>query len=298
MIYHQHCPVCKSGDIKALFSAKDFTVSLEMFVIARCNSCTAMFTQDAPTQGDIYRYYASDNYVSHSNTQKGLVNRLYHIVRNRTLISKRRLVEKETGLAGGEILDIGCGTGAFLNELKKSGWNITGLEPDDTARRNAVLLFDIHPIESNEIFNLPVKKYQAITMWHVLEHVHQLQEYICRLGELLSPDGVLFIAVPNYTAGDALHYGEGWAAYDVPRHLYHFSPQSIKVLLKLHQLEVNKMKPMWYDAFYVSLLSEKNIYGRTNFIRAAWQGLKSNFAALKNPAKCSSVIYIIRKKSI
>ena len=148
---------------------------------------------------------------------------------------------------------------------------------------------------SAELFNLPAGSFNAITMWHVLEHVHQLHEYVSQLRQLLSEKGKIFIAVPNYTSYDAAHYKEHWAAYDVPRHLYHFSPQSMKALMNAHGLQVIKMKPMWFDSFYVSMLSEQYKNGKGNMISACWNGLVSNSKTLFNTEKCSSVIYIISK---
>ena len=293
MIHYTNCPVCASENIQPQLSAKDHTVSQLLFYIWHCNACTASFTQDAPAADEIGAFYASDNYISHSDTKKGFINSLYHLVRKRTLHSKRNLVIKKTGMPKGELLDIGCGTGAFLNTMSTDGWNITGLEPDAAARVRANELYNIQPLEPSKLFELQPASYHAITMWHVLEHVHQLHEYIKQLATLLAPGGIIFIAVPNYTSADAAAYKENWAAYDVPRHLYHFSPQSMEQLLINYHLKLITIKPMWYDSFYVSMLSEKYKNGKGNIIRACWNGLVSNLKAIGNSRKCSSVIYVI-----
>ena len=293
MIHYTSCPICKSELIAAQLTAKDYTVSQNDFSIWQCNACTARFTQDVPEQDAIGAYYASENYISHSDTKKGFINNLYHLVRKRTLGAKRRLIINETGVTNGEILDIGCGTGAFLNSMKQADWKINGLEPDAIARTKAADLYNIHSQASEKLFELPAGSYNAITMWHVLEHVHELHAYIKQIGKLLSPNGKLFIAVPNYTSKDAAIYKEHWAAYDVPRHLYHFSPQSMEKLLSMHGLQLNAVKPMWFDSFYVSMLSEQYKNGKGNIIRAVFNGFISNLKAWGNTKKCSSVIYII-----
>ena len=295
MIHYSNCPVCQSGKLQPVFSVKDYTVSEENFTLIKCEVCTLVFTQDIPGQENIAAYYASQNYISHSNTQKGFINQLYHRVRILTLTAKRKMIVSQTGIPQGKILDVGCGTGAFLNEMKTAGWDITGLEPDESARKKASELFGIHPLSSNEIFNLPANNFNVITMWHVLEHVHQLHGYVEQLKNLLTENGCLFIAVPNYTSYDAAHYQAHWAAYDVPRHLYHFSPASIKNLMHQHELEVILTRPMWFDSFYVSLLSEQYKNGKGNSIKAFLNGLVSNMKALFDKEKCSSVIYIVRK---
>ena len=295
MVTYTSCPVCKSTQIQPQLSAKDYTVSGEIFSIVACNNCTHLFTQNVAQQNEIGKYYASENYISHSDTQIGLVNKLYHSIRKRTLQSKQRLIERETEKSNGNILDIGCGTGAFLNTMKTGGWKITGLEPDETARVKAKTFYGIEPQPSINIFNLSENSYDAITMWHVLEHVHQLHEYIEQLKNVLTKQGKIFIAVPNYTSYDAQHYGQFWAAYDVPRHLYHFSPASMKKLVEQHGLTIKKIKPMWFDSFYVSMLSEQYKNGKGNLIKAFMVGLISNIKALFNPDKCSSLIYIIEK---
>ena len=294
-MHYSHCPVCKTGSIAEIFSAKDNTVSQKMFSVWQCNACTARFTQDVPEQDAIGSYYASENYISHSDTKEGFINKLYHAVRRKTLASKMQLIQTETGKQRGNILDVGCGTGAFLHTMQQAGWNSTGLEPDETARAKAGSLYQVNTLPSPEIFNLAAGSFDAITMWHVLEHVHQLHEYVAQLKKLLTEKGKLFIAVPNYTSNDAQVYKENWAAYDVPRHLYHFSPQSMKILMKMHGLQVNKMKPMWFDSFYVSMLSEEYKNGKGNSINAFWNGLISNIKAVFKKEKCSSVIYIISK---
>ena len=295
MVTYTSCPVCKSTQIQLQLSAKDYTVSGESFSIVACNNCTHLFTQNVAQQNEIGKYYASENYISHSDTQIGLVNKLYHSIRKRTLQSKKKLIERETEKSNGNILDIGCGTGAFLNTMQKGGWKITGLEPDETARVKAKTLYGIDPQPSNNIFNLSNNSYDAITMWHVLEHVHELNEYVAQLKNMLTEKGKIFIAVPNYTSYDAQHYGQFWAAYDVPRHLYHFSPASMKKLVEEHGLTIKKIKPMWFDSFYVSMLSEQYKNGKGNLIKAFLVGLVSNIKTLFNLKKCSSLIYIIEK---
>lgn len=295
MIHYATCPVCGSENIQFSLSAKDHTVSKKEFPIWHCNACTAGFTQDVPAENEIGAYYASEEYVSHSDTKKGLVNKLYHMVRQRTLRSKRRLVIHETGKAKGAILDIGCGTGAFLHSMQEAGWDITGLEPDEVARKKANELYSIDPLDPSKLFELKPASFNAITMWHVLEHVHNLHGYLQQISHLLTQGGKLFIAVPNYTSYDASAYKENWAAWDVPRHLYHFSPACMQQLLKKFDLKLIACEPMWYDSFYVSMLSEQYKNGKGNLIRASWNGFISNLKAVGDRRKCSSVIYVVGK---
>ena len=238
MIHYPGCPVCGSENIQFCLSAKDHTDSKKNFPVWHCNTCTARFTQDVPAENEIGVYYASEDYVSHSDTKKGLVNKLYHVVRERTLRSKRKLVISETGKAKGSILDIGCGTGAFLHTMQEAGWDITGVEPDEVARKKAKELYVIDPLDPSKLFQLQAQTFNAVTMWHVLEHVHNLHDYLHQISSLLAPGGKLFIAVPNYTSYDANKYEEHWAAWDVPRHLYHFSPASMEQLLEKHDLKL------------------------------------------------------------
>ncbi len=295
MITYTTCPVCNASNLQPALSAIDYTVSQEQFQILKCIDCKHLFTQNVVSQNEIGRYYKSENYISHSDTQKGFINKLYHTIRKYTLESKRKLVQTETKKQQGKILDIGCGTGAFLNTMKLKGWESTGLEPDDVARTKAKELYSLEPLPSHEIFNLPGNTYDAITLWHVLEHVHQLQEYIAQLKNMVTPTGCIFIAVPNYTSYDAQHYGAQWAAYDVPRHLYHFSPTSMKKLVEQHGLTIKKIKPMWFDSFYVSMLSEQYKNGKGNILKAFLIGFLSNLKTVLKKEKCSSLIYVIGK---
>ncbi len=294
-IQYTLCPVCDSATIHFVLEAKDYTVSNELFEIWECETCTLRFTQHIPKEESIGAYYKSENYISHSDTKKGLVNRLYHWVRRRTLVKKRKMVQQFTGLKKGKLLDIGSGTGAFLHEMQQHDWSVTGLEPDADAREVAKKSYGLQVDTSSALFSLHHQQYDAITLWHVIEHVHALQAYMAQLKKLLSEKGKIFIAVPNYTAKDAAVYQQYWAAYDVPRHLYHFSPKSMQRLVEEHGMKIQAYKPMWYDSFYVALLSSKYKNKSMNLPAAFWNGLRSNMKALGDVKKCSSVIYVISK---
>jgi len=294
-ITYHHCPVCHSGTISSVMSAKDYTVSKEVFEIWECAACTARFTQHVPSADAIGSYYQSQDYISHSNTKKGLINRLYHWVRSFTLAAKKRLIRNHTNMQKGTLLDVGAGTGAFAATMQKAGWTVTGLEPDETARKNAKEQFQVELQTPDQLFHQPDAHFDAITMWHVLEHVHDLHQYLDAFHRILKPQGTLFIAVPNYTSFDADTYGEHWAAYDVPRHLYHFSPHSMDILAEKHDMQVVAHRPMWFDSFYVSMLSEQYKNGYNNILKAFWNGWLSNWEAFGDTSKCSSVIYVIRK---
>lgn len=295
-IHYNNCPICGSSDISFALKSKDYTVSKNYYEIWECTSCNGRFTQDVPTSETMGAYYKSDQYVSHSDTYKGLINKIYHIVRKRTLKQKLALLQKFSVLQKGNLLDIGSGVGAFAAEAKQNGWAVTALEPNEDARSIAKEKFNIESFPSHEIFNLPPESYDGITLWHVLEHVHELQSYVDTFFKLLKKDGVLLIAVPNFTSFDAQKYESYWAAYDVPRHIYHFSPKTMQVLMQKHHLTVIKMLPMKYDSFYVSMLSERYKNGKNNYIRAFINGFVSNYKAHKNAAQYSSIIYVIKKE--
>ena len=195
----------------------------------------------------------------------------------------------------GHILDVGSGTGAFASEMALHGWYVTGLEPDEAAREVAMKEYQIDLKNIDQFFQLPVESFDAITLWHVLEHVHELSSYVQQLKTLLKEKGRLIIAVPNYTSKDAAIYKESWAAYDVPRHLYHFSPRSMQVLMEKHGLQILQHKPMWYDSFYISMLSDKYKTGKTKLVPSFFNGFLSNLKALGDVKRCSSVIYVIGK---
>ena len=301
IVHYTHCPGCDSSSVKFVLDTKDYSISGRSFSIWECANCTLRFTQDVPDSASIGPYYKSENYISHTNTSMGFVNRLYQIVRKKTLRQKRRLICKTTGKQRGTLLDVGSGTGAFVNEMKQNGWEVTGLEPDEDARRVAKESFHCELKSTDVLFSLPENAFDVITLWHVLEHVHDLKNYLHQFKKLLKPDGRLVIAVPNYTSFDASVYRQYWAAYDVPRHLYHFSPLSMKLLVHKNGMRIIEYKPMWFDSFYVSFLSSKyknsgqDRQGKTNWLAASWNGFVSNLQALFDKGKCSSVIYIISK---
>jgi len=291
-ITHTTCPICGHKEIHHVFDATDHTVSKQSFPIWQCANCEARFTQNIPEESSIGQYYQSESYISHSNTSKGLINSLYQRVRKRTLQQKSELVQDLTGKADGRILDFGCGTGEFLATMKEMGWETLGLEVDEGARNYGIEQYGLLVEPPSRLFDISSGYFDIVTMWHVLEHVHELHACLDGIVEVLVPHGIVVIAVPNYQSKDAKKYQNQWAAYDVPRHLYHFSPKSMKILLDQHGLELKHMKQMPFDAFYVSLLSEKYANGSPRLLKGFWQGYKSWRNAQKNVKECSSVMYI------
>lgn len=297
-ITYSICPACHSTKINLVFTSRDYTVSQNDFQIFECSNCTLRFTQNVPNEENIANYYKHESYISHTNEAKGLINTLYHLVRNYTLISKRKLISQFVKSSSKKILDIGAGTGYFLNEMKQNGWEVLGLEPSEDARKVAFTTHQIELKDSSNLNSLSKNYFAVITMWHVFEHVHKSKEYFEIMFDCLTEKGVLVIAVPNYTSKDAEIYEQKWAAYDVPRHVFHFSPQSLIQLAMQNGFSIKKIKPMWFDSFYVCMLSEKNSNGKlsiSGFLRAVFIGFYSNLIALFNNQKCSSLIYIFEK---
>ncbi|MUH35148.1 class I SAM-dependent methyltransferase [Zobellia amurskyensis] len=276
--------------MKLFLKTKDFSISGEDFELHLDEELEMLVTKPQPQ--DLQKYYESDAYISHTDASKSALDKMYQIVKRFSLVQKVFLINR---YAKGQktLLDIGAGTGDFLLEAEKWKWSVQGVEPNRDARmRSREKKMELLP----KIDVLPQTKFQVITLWHVLEHLPNLDEQIKNILKHLEEDGALFIAVPNYKSFDAKHYQEFWAAYDVPRHLWHFSKESIQKVFSKHNMELVKTKPMWFDAFYVSILSEKYKTGRQNFIKAFFVGLWSNIRAVFN-GQPSSVIYILKKES-
>jgi 2-polyprenyl-3-methyl-5-hydroxy-6-metoxy-1,4-benzoquinol methylase len=294
MFSYKNCPVCKSEKFKTFVTCEDHTVSHEKFNIVACDSCGFKFTNPIPQIDDLGNYYKSEEYISHSNTKKGIVSRLYHLVRNYTLKKKLQLVSSY--VSRGTVLDYGCGTGMFLNIFHKAGWSTYGMEPDNGARKLATEMgLTVYSKKSELDPLIADSSLSVISLWHVLEHVTDLDDTLGFFKTKLNEKGILIIAVPNHKSEDAKHYKEFWAAYDVPRHLYHFEPKTIVKLLARFDFGLVDTKPMVFDSFYVSLLSEKYKSGSVNYLKAFLSGLRSNISAMSSK-EYSSLIYVFKKK--
>jgi 2-polyprenyl-3-methyl-5-hydroxy-6-metoxy-1,4-benzoquinol methylase len=288
----QQCPVCDGKSFSLFLTCTDFFVSGEKFSIKKCNSCGFKITENIEDEENIGRYYQSEEYISHSNTAKGLVNSVYHAVRKYMLARKRRLVEKATSLRTGQILDVGTGTGFFLNEMKANGWQVAGTEKSSDARDFAKKEFNLENFPSEKLFELKDNSFEVITLWHVLEHIHLINENMETFRRLLKEKGKLIIAVPNHESFDAKHYREFWAAFDVPRHIWHFSPRQMKQLGEKHGFKLASLHTMPFDSFYVAMLSEKYKKSKLALFKGIYFGKISWLNSILNPEKCSSVIYV------
>ncbi|WP_271423743.1 class I SAM-dependent methyltransferase [Aequorivita sinensis] len=274
---------------KIHLSVKDFLVSGETFNLIYNEELDFLKTVPQPKEEDLHKYYESEEYISHTDEKRGVLSFLYQTVKKWSLYNKTNLIGKENNGVG-SLLDVGAGTGDFLIAAKNNGWKVFGVEPN----KNALKLASEKGIELElNLDKFVGNQFDVVTLWHVLEHIPNLEETVIKLSNLVKPNGTLIIAVPNFKSYDAKYYKEYWAAYDVPRHLWHFSKTSIEKIFA-NEFTLHKIKPMIFDSFYVSLLSEKYKTGNKFSLKAFWIGLKSNLSA-KQSKEYSSHIYCFKK---
>lgn len=286
------CPWCGNPSEKTYLRVKDHFLSQEMFDIIECEHCGLLFTTPRPEPTVIGKYYQSENYFSHQENKNGLVPRLYEFVKSFNIKNKVNMAIG--GLPKGKLLDIGCGVGDFLVQVKQQGWEVIGLEPSDDAKNIAEKRLGFRPLAPNDSSILSDASFDVITLWHVLEHVDDLKTQTSEITRILKPGGRLLIALPNYQSFDCQYFKEYWAAWDVPRHLNHFSKDTLqKMMISLGFRPVACKKLIW-DAFYISYLSEK-YQGRSGaLLKGAWVGLRSNIKARRS-GMYSSLVYIFEK---
>lgn len=276
---------------KHFLTVKDYSVSKETFDLYYDETLDMLITHPQPSLENLGKYYESEDYISHTDNKRSLFEKLYHFIKSIALKNKLNLINLLQPNKG-RLLDIGAGTGEFLSVAKNDGWQAIGVEPSDKAKSIAINKGVLFVEKTSELENHSV---DVISMWHVLEHIPDLDKQIKELKRLLKPTGTLIIAVPNFKSFDAKHYGKFWAAYDVPIHFWHFSKTAIKLLFEKEEMKLEKVLPMKFDSFYVSLLSEKYKSGKMNFVKAFLIGVQSNWKAKKN-FEYSSHIYILKNK--
>ncbi|WP_152973309.1 class I SAM-dependent methyltransferase [Lacinutrix mariniflava] len=277
---------------KTYIKVKDHSVSGEEFQLIINKEFGFLETTPQPSLDNLFGYYESEDYISHTNSKRNLFEKVYHFIRNISLKRKLKLINSFQSEEK-KLLDIGCGTGAFLKTAQDNGWKVSGIEPNEKARAIANKSCSNSVLDTEELKNYINESFDVITLWHVLEHLPNLESQVATLKKLLKPNGTLVIAVPNFKSYDALHYKNFWAAFDVPRHLWHFSKDSISKLFLKEGMKVEKTLPMVFDSFYVSLLSEKYKRSFLKLLPAFLIGLRSNIKA-KRSGEYSSLIYVIK----
>ncbi|MGO4919974.1 class I SAM-dependent methyltransferase [Maribacter spongiicola] len=270
-------------------TTKDYLVTQEIFELEYDSNSNMLVTKPVPE--NLEKYYDPNNYISHSDKGNGLLENIYQTVKKYTLNKKVQLINKYSSTQK-NLLDIGCGTGEFLITAKNKNWKTVGVELNDNARKKAT---DKNLEIYKSLDTINNQKFDAITLWHVLEHLPDLDKQINKITSLLNKNGTLIIAVPNYKSYDAQYYKEFWAAYDTPRHLWHFSQNAIKSIFKNKKIVLVKTLPMYFDSYYVSLLSEKYKSGSSNYLKAFYRGFISNMKA-KSSGEYSSLIYVLKKE--
>jgi 2-polyprenyl-3-methyl-5-hydroxy-6-metoxy-1,4-benzoquinol methylase len=276
------------SNTKLFLKVKDHSVSGETFELLYDSDLDMLITHPQPSLEKLPSYYESVDYISHTDGSRTVFEKMYQFVKGIALKNKLKLINSQS--QKGRILDIGAGVGDFLSVAKNDGWETIGIEPSEKAKAIAIkkgvsFVNDFSQLENNS--------FDVITMWHVLEHVPDLENQIATLKRLIKPDGTILIAVPNFKSYDANYYKEFWAAFDIPIHLWHFSKTAIEKLFSKEDLKLTKVIPMKFDSFYVSLLSEKYKTGKMNFLKAFYIGWKSNSFGNKN-AEFSSHIYVLK----
>jgi 2-polyprenyl-3-methyl-5-hydroxy-6-metoxy-1,4-benzoquinol methylase len=296
MVHYDKCPLCNSDAIGEYLQVKDYFLTREKFELVKCSKCGFIFTQDHPDTEETGRYYETPDYISHNDSSGGISASIYRIAREFMLRRKRKMVCNATGLKNGNILDIGSGTGHFLSIMKEGGWQTRGIEINDKAREFSIAEFGLDILPQGSIGSLPSASFDAITLWHVLEHIQDPFTHALEILRLLKPGGVCLIALPNCSSTDAGFYKEFWAAYDIPRHLWHFTYDTFLQFTKKTGFSINSVRPLSLDVFYISFLSEKYKGSRFSFLKGMIMGSGFAFLSLFKKRNNSSLIYSLNKK--
>jgi ubiquinone/menaquinone biosynthesis C-methylase UbiE len=295
MVHHDVCPLCSSEKISLQVVCTDHFISKKEFTIFKCSECDFSFTQDYPDETEIARYYESESYISHSDTSKGFSNKLYRIARSVMLTKKKRLIKKFTGLNKGTILDIGSGTGHFAFAMMKEGWVSKGLEINEKARNFSMSHFGLDIFTPDKLPVFETNSFDCITLWHVLEHFHDPLNYILEIYRILKPGAICVIALPNCSSYDAKHYKRFWAAWDLPRHLWHYNPATFRLFSGKTGFLLKELGVLPLDVFYISQMSEKYKGSSLPFLRGILKALIFAFLSVFHKSRSSSVIYVLRK---
>lgn len=290
------CPLCGASGQLPYANCTDFAVSKESYTLLRCPECGVVYTLDPPSESEMKRYDKLYQKLKLGDSPSGLTGRLYYRVRSRMLRKKARIVERQAYRTGGSLLNYGAKTGFFSHIMERRGWKVTSVEKYHEERIFSLEMFHHRMIDVPEMDSLHDGTFDVITLWHVFEHSHNPNGLLDRFYELLRPGGILVMACPNVRSTDAMHYGPYWAAYDVPRHLWHFDPISLSKLAHRHGFTLMHHERLPYDSFYISILSERNLRHRMSFIRGMLNGYHSWFVSLTRRNKSSSLVYVFRKR--
>ncbi len=295
MVNLNFCPVCKNSVFEPYLIVKDHFLSKEDFNIVICKKCGFKFTNPRPDEDNLINYYLSDDYISHGRSRSLIIENIYKIIRKYSFYKKHQLIVNQC--VGKNILDVGCGTGEFLAYFQQKGWQTFGIEPSVSPREYAKSKLKLDVKDETGLNDFSSGYFDVITMWHVLEHVWNIDYKIHQLLKILKNDGLLVFALPNADSWDCKRYHSHWAAWDVPRHLSHFTTSTFQKFMNNYNLDIISTIPMKFDSFYVSLLSEKYLGNKWIFPRALLNGFLSNHHATKNNNSFSSMIYLVKNKN-
>lgn len=291
------CPACGASDNTGLYKAKDHLVSGRDFMIRRCNACGMGWTTDPPSESDAGKYYVSEDYISHTDRKQTTADYLYHLARSFMLGRKKRLVTSFTGKRTGVVIDIGSGTGYFPAYMKKKGWKATGIEISEAARKYSAEKFGLEVIAPANVKALPSGTADCITLWHVLEHLYNPAEWIEEIFRILKHEGICIIALPNFSSADSEWFGNRWAALDVPRHLWHFTPGSLRLFAERNGFSCERIISLPLDLFYISMLSFRNQGSRMPLIRGLLTGTFLAVRSSFRKYRASSLVYVLSKRN-
>jgi 2-polyprenyl-3-methyl-5-hydroxy-6-metoxy-1,4-benzoquinol methylase len=292
-----HCLVCRGFGFSVLYSATDNLVSRESFTIKKCDECGFVFTSDPPDEKSIAEYYISDDYISHTDSRRSITDRVYHLARNFMLRRKHNLVLRTNGGKTGNLLDIGSGTGYFAAYMKSKGWSASGIEISQSAREYSISKFGINVLDPAGISGIHDESVDCVTLWHVLEHLYNPDYWMTEIKRILKNSGQCLIALPNINSTDSAWFGPEWAALDVPRHLWHFSPETFKKYIHNHGFECTYSEAMPLDIYYISILSCRNRRWRLPLLQGIITGFMLSLRNVFRSEGASSMIYVLSRQS-
>ena len=249
-----NCIICENNESVDYLQLTDrLSILPTNYHLVQCQ-CSFVYLNPRPKIDNISSYYPSEKYDPHYMSNKSIWIKFYHFVQFFTLrwkYSKIPDIHRSRNL-----LDIGAGQGEFASFMSKRGWNVVIQDAnidiiDKNIPHDYNFVKDLQQINESESFNV-------ITLWHSLEHIHNIKDLYSQINRLLAPEGVLLIAVPNLQAPEKKSFGVKWAAYDAPRHLYHFHPDSIKRLCMKYDFKIVRKFSLFQDSPYNILLSISN----------------------------------------